>query len=467
MERLIHGYRFDDERPIAVGVSSVTYQAVREGAAAVEIPVTIKVIDLNVALDDSGMRPYVEVLDSTPLQHACIVDVRDVIRMGDGKVGIVRELVKGPSVAQLLDTVGDTRLPPQVALFIGKQCAGALAHAHQRGGAHGDFCHRHVLLSMDGQVKVNDFQIAGLLSKARQAESALRVGKRFFLAPERIVGPEKESSPDADVFALGVLIYRMVCGFYPYPDVDGLLDGLTPDLSISSEEWGEPLGRQLGHCLAFEPEARPSAEETWRGLRRILGPVWPGYGAAEMSEFLASVEQRRVSLARRGSAASSRSTQKVAKPPPLTPLPLSPPPPEDEAGGDTVAHDQSDFVGDATQVSRHPSDRGVQLGRVQQPPPLPSAQQEYTKPRPVHEQPTGPMPGTEDRLGHLEQVMADLANRSVLNPADDPLIGELTDRITNLEEANSFLAREVNRLRDRVDILMNGLYKIMSQDGEP
>jgi len=323
MERTIRGYRYDDELPLAVGASSVTYRAVREGAADVSIAVTIKVIDLQGELEETGQRSSIELLDSPPLQHACVVDVRDVIRMGEGRVGIVRELVDGPSLDLLFDRLGDQPVEPAAAFYLARQCAGALAFAHGRNLLHCDFCHRHVLLSRDGQVKVSDFQVAGLLTRAARADPQLLAGKRFFLAPELWTGGS--CSPEADVFALGVLLYRAVFGYYPFADHEALLDRLTPDLDLGDSDWGPPLARLLGECLSHEPELRPSAGELERRLRRVSGPVWPGYGGAELAEYLDSLDAAGLLV-----------------PPPVPALPpVRPPRREERTGTDPEPLDQA------------------------------------------------------------------------------------------------------------------------------
>lgn len=452
MERTIRGYRFDDERPIAVGVSSVTYRALREGAASVSIPVTIKVIDLSAALEDSGSHPNVELLDSAPLRHVSIVDIRDVIRMGPGQVGIVRELVDGPSVAQVLGALDQSPMPPEVALYIGKQCAGALAYAHNRNIIHGDFCHRHALLSQDGQVKVSDFQVSALLKRSARAESGLRVGKRFFVAPELIARPELPITGAADVFALGVLLYRMVTGLFPFADVEVLLEGLEPDLDLTDEEWGPPLAALLRPMLALDPGDRPTADEAWRGVRRILGPGWPGYGSTELSEFLAWIGDR---------ITPTVHAVVPAPKPPTAPLPSqpdrigplkAPPVKRREVGADTDARPMGELVGETTRISRRPS-QAPASGRASTPPPeAPAPVPEARADTPADD--AGPPDvALAPRVGQLEELVEDLAARASYSVSNDPVVRELSDRVANLEEANSYLAREVAGLQERLDAL--------------
>jgi len=482
MERTIRGYRFDDERPIAVGVSSVTYRAVREGAASVSIPVTIKVIDLSAALEDSGAHPNVDLLDSAPLRHVSIVDIRDVIRMGSGRVGIVRELVEGPSVAQVLDALDQSPMPPEVALYIGKQSAGALAYAHNRKILHSDFCHRHVLLSKDGQVKVSDFQVSSLLSRSARAESALKVGKRFFVAPELIDRPDQPISAAADVFSLGVLLYRMATGLFPFADVEVLLEGLQPDLDFTDEEWGPPLSALLARMLSPDPLNRPSADEAWRGIRRILGPGWPGYGSTELAEFLAWIGDRIKPVVNADVHSQPAATAPVPsrreRSGPLDPLPSR----SRDPGADTDARPVGELVAVPTRISRRPSpppgtapQKGPRAGVTPAPrrqTPRPDVRADAAPRRASTEDTRSDTPADapSQELGalaeHLEQLdgrVQDLVARVGYGASSDPVVRELTDRIANLEEANSYLAREVASLHERLDTLTRLLTQAASE----
>ncbi|MBM4318752.1 MAG: hypothetical protein FJ125_02045 [Deltaproteobacteria bacterium] len=482
MERTIHGYRFEEEKPVAVGVSSVTYRAVREGAADVQIPVSIKVIDLSGPLEETGQRPNVDLLDSPPLQHGNIVDVRDVIRMGPNRVGIVRELVDGPSASMLLERLGDQPLAPSAALYIARQCSSALAYAHGRNLVHGDFCHRHVLLSMDGQVKVSDFQLSGLLARAGRSETRLRAGKRFFVAPELLRRPSPHPAAPADVFALGVLLYRMICGLYPFADTDALLAGRMPSCSVGDEEWGPPTSKLLFECLSLDPELRPPASEVERRLRRILGPSWPGYGGAELAEFLATALQApspqpatakptRVHAGGAPRAAAARPAVICHAPlgagNELPPGPLRPPPPgsSDDPPPTPLrplpleVRSGADPAPESTAIGRRP-EPPMSGWPVAPPPPLQEEEEARTSNR-GGKRSAAALQELSQRVGQLEALLGELLERQ---HHGDPLIGELLERLATLEQANTYLAHELTLARNRMDALIGGLAGIIQQD---
>ncbi len=438
MERVVQGYRFDDEKPIAIGVSSATYRAVREGAASVEIPVTIKVIDMRVAFDTGEFPRGSELLDGVPLHHGNIVDVRDVIRIEKDKVGIVRELVDGPSMAQILDWMGGHPLPPEVSLYVAKQCAAGLAYAHARNTIHGDLCHRHVLLSRDGQVKITDFQVSSLLAKAARAETSLLAGKRFYVAPEQR-SQSPQLTPAVDVFSLGVLLFRMVAGRYPFPDSQIPQDGRFVAPSFPDEQWAAPLSDLLADALAYHPEERPSADDVWRRIRRILGPGWPGYGASELAEFLENL-QARVTRGTSPVRVQGRHTGPRRRPSTRPrPGPLEPPPLT--RGADP---------GESTQVTRAWGQDHKAAGDKLAPG--------------VDTELRASVDALSKRIDRVERATEELLSRPIFSITDDPLIQELMDRLANLEEAHSFLAREVTRMRLRMDALLSALAKVAQDD---
>jgi serine/threonine-protein kinase len=90
------------------------------------------------------------------------------------------------------------------------------------------------------------------------------IGTPAYMAPERLTG-EAVSAP-ADVYALGVLLYRLLAGRYPWP-VESTLQMLTAHVSDHPAPMPPRAGipalvTALGsRCLAKNPASRPSARE--------------------------------------------------------------------------------------------------------------------------------------------------------------------------------------------------------------
>ena len=145
------------------------------------------------------------------MQHGNVVSVLDLARDGDD-VFLVMEFMDGPSVRQLLKARAARGLPIGVATYIVQMAATGLEFAHGRpGGAviHADISPSNILLTTSGEVRVADFGIA-----RREGNGAGVVeGKWAYMAPEQARG--ESLTPRSDVFALGVVLYELICGQHP------------------------------------------------------------------------------------------------------------------------------------------------------------------------------------------------------------------------------------------------------------
>ncbi|MFI6669169.1 protein kinase [Streptomyces sp. NPDC050481] len=140
-----------------------------------------------------------------------VVTVYDVATQ-DGRPWIVMELVRGISLAELLDAEGP--LSPQRTAHIGAEVLSALRAAHEAGVLHRDVKPANVLLSNDGRVVLTDFGIAQVEGSSALTMTGEVIGSPEFLAPERALG--RTPGPESDLWSLGVLLYAAVEGNSPF-----------------------------------------------------------------------------------------------------------------------------------------------------------------------------------------------------------------------------------------------------------
>jgi serine/threonine-protein kinase len=104
-----------------------------------------------------------------------------------------------------------------------------LVYAHAHGIIHRDLKPENILLGDDGGITLLDFGIA--LRKETTSHpgkhKALRlrlpfadvVGTPAYMSPERLQGEEGDER--SDIYALGIVLYEMLCGHTPFEDLDG------------------------------------------------------------------------------------------------------------------------------------------------------------------------------------------------------------------------------------------------------
>jgi hypothetical protein len=178
------------------------------------------------------------------LSHPNIVTVLDVGRSEHG-VYLIQEFLSGGPLARRL---AEGRLPLGVAVHIGIEVARGLAHAHAHGVVHRDLTPGNVQLCEDGQVKLLDLGMAAALGR-RKVEG----GTPAYMAPEQAEGaPEDERT---DVYALGVLLYRMLTGSPPL-DADSMGRVRTATRGLEVPE-APALGTLVEVMLSRSPTDRP------------------------------------------------------------------------------------------------------------------------------------------------------------------------------------------------------------------
>lgn len=100
------------------------------------------------------------------------------------------------------------------------QVARAVHHAHVRGVVHRDLKPGNVLVGKDGQPRVLDFGIALALGDAADPQRLTQLGELVgtlsYMSPEQIGGDTRRVDQRSDVYALGVILYELLCGEYPH-----------------------------------------------------------------------------------------------------------------------------------------------------------------------------------------------------------------------------------------------------------
>jgi serine/threonine-protein kinase len=177
---------------------------------------------LKIENDSVRQRLVAEGKVQASLRHPNIVAVTDVILV-KGQPALVMEKIDGPDLHQWLQ---ENRPSVEDAVRLFRGILAGVSRAHRAGLVHRDLKPSNVLLdSADGLIipKVADFGLAKILADEDGGHSQTRSGSALgtpqFMAPEQIRNA-KDVDQRADIFALGCILYVLVCGRLPFEDPD-------------------------------------------------------------------------------------------------------------------------------------------------------------------------------------------------------------------------------------------------------
>jgi serine/threonine-protein kinase len=266
------------------------------------------------------------------LQHPGIVPVYELGTFSDGRPYFAMKLVKGRTLAALLDERKDPRddLPRFLGIF--EQVARTVAYAHARGVIHRDLKPTNVMVGSFGEVQVMDWGLAKALKQGGVADeersqsppvevSVIRtvrsgssldesqagsvLGTPAYMAPEQAGGDIEMIDRRADVFGLGSILCEILTGQPAYTGRNGnevlrkAMRGDTADACarLATCEADPELVTLARDCLAAEPADRPREAGAVSGrITAYLAGVQEKLRTAERERAVAearTVEERR------------------------------------------------------------------------------------------------------------------------------------------------------------------------------
>ena len=215
------------------------------------------------------------------LQHQGIAQVF-AFHPGDRRAPahLVMELISGPPITEYVQARG-LSVADRVAM-VARVCE-AMHHAHERGVIHRDLKPANVLVSEDGWPKILDFGIAratGLdVQSGVHTSHGQIIGTLAFMSPEQLRGAVGDVDRRSDVYAIGVLLFRLITGRMPF-DIAGLplveavqriLRSDTPRLRAAGGILDQSLEEITARAMARERDARyESAQAMASDLRAFL-----------------------------------------------------------------------------------------------------------------------------------------------------------------------------------------------------
>lgn len=174
--------------------------------------VAVKILHDDLASDSAFIEAFRQEAEITAtLKHPGIVAVYEAGE-ADGTWFYAMEWVDADNLEEVLREHG-TR-PLREAVIMLRDAAEAVGHAHGKGVLHRDLKPSNLLVDAEGNVRVLDFGLARWDGPVSSGRTAPLLGTPYYVSPEQAAGTS--SGAAADVYSLGAVLYRMLCGRVPF-----------------------------------------------------------------------------------------------------------------------------------------------------------------------------------------------------------------------------------------------------------
>lgn len=228
------------------------------------------------------------------LSHRHIVPI-DGIGTVDGRRCILMPFLEGRSLEQALRERGGC-LTPHETLHVVVQIARALDYAHRRGIVHRDLKPANIFVTPSEddpwEIRVIDFGIAKQTHAGASTAWRGPLGTPLFMAPEQFERAS-DATPLSDVYSLGVMVYAMVTGRYPWGENHSAFELYHLQLSAQPDPAPTmPLGWEetVFAALAPDPRQRPRSMQEFAYPLAVALEASPPYRSGQ--EILRGVAPR-------------------------------------------------------------------------------------------------------------------------------------------------------------------------------
>ncbi|CAD8196306.1 unnamed protein product [Paramecium pentaurelia] len=219
--------------------------------------VAIKVIKMMGNAQDIELNfREAEVLRS--LSHKNIVKVFNSYALKNTQMAVIMEYLEGGELAERLRQKG--RFQEEEACKYFRQIVSAIAYCHQKNIVHRDLKMENLLFcSPDSDdLKAIDFGIAGLQCPTNNDH--VNIGSLHYMAPEILCGKVTRVSTSVDIWAMGIILYKMLFGKVPFngkSQQDIVTSIINKDLTLPPNNFSEEVINLITQMLERNHEQRP------------------------------------------------------------------------------------------------------------------------------------------------------------------------------------------------------------------
>ena len=230
--------------------------------------VAIKILDkLKIVEKEDLERIIREMAMLSELDNEHVIKVYQIYE-DDNNYLIIMEYCEGGELFNYI--VEKQRLSENETAFFYYQIIQGIEYIHSKGIAHRDLKPENLLLDKDKKIKIIDFGLSNYFDGLQKLETPC--GSPCYASPE-MVGGHKYNGFFIDIWATGIILFAMLCGYLPFEDDNNdklfkqILEGKIDYPSYLSEISKDLLNR----IIETNPDKRIKIEEIKKHPFYLLG----------------------------------------------------------------------------------------------------------------------------------------------------------------------------------------------------
>ena len=232
------------------------------------------------------------------LEHLHIAPLYDYWRDPEGAYLVMRYLRGG----NLHHALRQGSYDLESAALLLDQVSSALSLAHSNNIIHRDIKPENILLDEDGNAYLADFGIAKDVELPEQGmtDADSIVGSPDYIAPEQ--ARKEPVTPRTDIYSLGVVLYEMLVGQHPFPDLTPVerlfkhLNESLPAITTLEPDISEGIDNVIQKATAKDPEERYSNVRSFASEFRMAAGLSVSQAGRSLVELLTPREQEVLKL---------------------------------------------------------------------------------------------------------------------------------------------------------------------------